>query len=300
MRRILLLYTFSILSSGCLAQNKVPDTDIYLATLKNNNGKITVTDTVNITHRPGYDNQPYFYDNGNSILFVTYKQNAEIQRYDINSGNIYNVSLPFTKGLDAYSPNIVPGSKNVSVVMVEKDSTQRIWQIKISNSEINANEGLKNLFPNVKRVGYYCWIDKDHIAVDILEDSLKIYDIKNNKLTYIDNKTGRCIRKIPGENAISFVKKIADDDWEIMKLDLETNKTSVIVKCPKGSEDFDWAPDGSVYMGNAGKLLIWTKKSGTWQQIADFTGTPLENFYRLTVSPKGDRIAMVNYKGKKP
>lgn len=267
----------------------MPNTDIYLAKLKNKHGKITVSDTENITHRPGYDNQPYFTPDGKGLAYVSYRENAEIFVYNLTSKKANEFSDP-KSGTNVYSPTLMPNNTTLSVVKVEKDSTQRIWIL----------DDLKPLFPDIKRIGYYCWIDKDHIALDILEDTLKIYDIKTKTLTTIDTKAGRCIRKIPGKNAISYVKKISDKEWKIRMYDLDKKESRDLIFTLPGSEDYDWGPDYSMYMGNAGKLYIWTPKSGGWDPIADFTGTPLESFYRLAVSPKGDKIALVSYTGKKP
>jgi len=292
--RTLLIILISTLSLTAMAQNPMPNTDIYLANLKHKHGKISVSDTENITHRPGYDNQPYFTPDGKNLFYVSYRKNAGIYGYTFKNKETKPINTNIS-GVDVYSPNYYPGrdgdlSRLISVVMVEKDSTQRIWLL----------EDNKPLFPDIKRVGYYCWIDKEHIALNILEDTLKVYDIETKKLTTIDIHAGRCIRKIPGQNAISYVKKISAQDWKIMKYDLTTQQSTEIVSTLPGSEDYDWAPDGTIYMGNAGKLYIWTPKSGRWGPIADFTGTPLENFYRLAVSPKGDKIALVSYVGEKP
>ncbi|MFI5134308.1 MAG: hypothetical protein ACHQD9_00515, partial [Chitinophagales bacterium] len=37
-----------------------------------------------------------------------------------------------------------------------------------------------------------------------------------------------------------------------------------------------------------------------WDKVADFKGTAIENFYRLAVSPKGNKIAIVTYEDEKP
>ncbi len=40
--------------------------------------------------------------------------------------------------------------------------------------------------------------------------------------------------------------------------------------------------------------------TGPWEKVADFKGTALFQFYRLAVSPKGDKLAVVTYPDEKP
>src|SRR5262249_19001182 len=53
------------------AQPSPPDTEIFLAPLTKDGGKLTLGAPVNITNSPGYDNQPSFTPDGASILFTS-------------------------------------------------------------------------------------------------------------------------------------------------------------------------------------------------------------------------------------
>ena len=166
--RAFFLFLFSVIAFACFAQATMPNTDIYLANLNNINGKITVSDTENITHRPGYDNQPYFLPSLQGLAYVSYRKNAKIILYMF--GGVKDFELfDSISGTDVYSPEVIPFNLNngfrhnaytddphwdennlqtkflFSVVRVEKDSTQRIW---ILGED-------KPLIPEVKRVGYY-------------------------------------------------------------------------------------------------------------------------------------------------
>ena len=55
-------------------------------------------------------------------------------------------------------------------------------------------------------------------------------------------------------------------------------------------------------MGSKGKLYTYDTTHGSkgkWNEVADFTKT-IGNFYRLAVSPFGDKVAIVSYIGAKP
>jgi hypothetical protein len=73
------------------------------------------------------------------------------------------------------------------------------------------------------------------------------------------------------------------------------------MEMPEGVEDYAWAPDGKVYIGNKGKLFYYdtTTENNVWTEVADFSKT-IGNFYRMTINAKGDKIAVVSYKGTRP
>ena len=86
-----------------------------------------------------------------------------------------------------------------------------------------------------------------------------------------------------------------------MKYDFTEQSRDIIIEMPAGVEDYAWAPDGKIYLGNKGKLFYYDLKTetGTWTEVADFSKT-IGSFYRMAISPKGDKIAVVSYKGERP
>ncbi|MFM7216591.1 MAG: hypothetical protein ACKO1U_01080, partial [Bacteroidota bacterium] len=64
-----LLTTIFILATSLL-HGQLPDTDIFVAEIEWNDGSPTVKKPVNMTKRPGYDNQPYFNHDGNGFYFT--------------------------------------------------------------------------------------------------------------------------------------------------------------------------------------------------------------------------------------
>src|SRR5919199_943152 len=68
-------------------QGAPPSTDIFLAPIRIQNGKPVVEKPVNITARPGYDNQPSFTPDSRSLLFTSVREDAQadIYRYDLRT-----------------------------------------------------------------------------------------------------------------------------------------------------------------------------------------------------------------------
>src|SRR3954470_8467432 len=71
-----------------------PATDIYLAPLQLLRGRATVGRPVNITNRPGYDNQPSFTPDGAAILYTSTRDDgqSDIYRYDRTAKTISRVT----------------------------------------------------------------------------------------------------------------------------------------------------------------------------------------------------------------
>ena len=67
-----------------------------------------------------------------------------------------------------------------------------------------------------------------------------------------------------------------------------------LIQLLDGNEFYAWLPDGSAITAQGSKLFRWDRERGTeWQEVANFADRGIESISRLTVSPEGDRLAMV-------
>ena len=66
------------------------DTEVYLFDLKTEGSSYTLSNQRNISNNPGYDNQPYFYDN-NVVIFASTRNNQT----DIAAYSLKDKSLTF-------------------------------------------------------------------------------------------------------------------------------------------------------------------------------------------------------------
>src|SRR5690242_7351918 len=105
-----------------------PGTDIWVADLTMHGGRATIGKPVNVTARPGYDNQPAFLPDGSGFLYtrIGADRQADIWRYDFATRAARAVTA--TRESE-YSPTLMPKSGGISVVRVEQDSTQRLWRL---------------------------------------------------------------------------------------------------------------------------------------------------------------------------
>src|SRR2546426_10698678 len=105
-----------------------PATDIYVASLRVVDGRVQVGTPVNVTARPGYDNQPFFLPDGGAFLYTSIRADsqADIYRYDLRTAT--SVRLTATRESE-YSPTPLPDGSGFSAVRVEADSPQRLWAV---------------------------------------------------------------------------------------------------------------------------------------------------------------------------
>ena len=115
-----------------------PDTEVFLASLSVRDGKIEIGKPINISNSPGYDNQPAFTPDGQSVLFTSVRggrkpdpansaaTGSDIYRYEIATERLSQVTnTPEAE----YSPTVTPDGSHISVIRVEADGTQRLVAI---------------------------------------------------------------------------------------------------------------------------------------------------------------------------
>jgi hypothetical protein len=267
-----------------------PATDIYLADLRVVQGRVTVGTALNITSRPGYDNQPAFLPDGRSILYTSVRDSqADIYRYDIDS----RASSAVTQTRESeYSPTPLPDKTGFSVIRVEADSTQRLWAFDLDGTHARL------VLDSIKPVGYHAWGD-DHMLILFVLGSpatLQIADAAapGARGEVLARDIGRSLQRIPGRAAVSFLQRDSVAGPSLQQVDVRTRRVTQLVKTPVGAEFFAWTPDGIALTAGGTKLYQWDpRRGGAWQEIADLAAAGLTNITRLAISAKGDRIAIV-------
>jgi hypothetical protein len=285
----LLLLTFVVLSKAVIAQAPA-EADIFVVDLEKKGKSIKVGKPLNITKRKGYDNQPSFTPEGNSILYTSIREDGQADTYLYDLGQ--KTARQMTKTPESeYSPTVMPDNAHFSVVRVEKYQTQRLWQFPMTG------EGEPALIlENIKPVGYHCWLNADNLALFVLGEpnSLVLGRISSGDTTIIARNIGRGIYKIPKKNAVSFVYKRSPTSWDIKQLDLQTGNISTIIECLEGSEDFVWTPDNRLLMcKNAILYQYWPGVDQSWVQIADMNKYGIKGLNRLAINTSGTKLALV-------
>ena len=262
-----------------------PASDIFIIDVTSHNGKTKLGQPIKITSWVGYNNQPSFMPDGQSIFYTSIRdKQADIYRYDIRGG----ATTQITKTPESeYSPTLMPDGKNISVVRVEKDGTQRLWKFPLAGGAPSL------ILENVKPVGYHHWIEDHTLALFVLgkPNTLEIADTRTGKSEIIAENPGRILRKVPDPNQFSFVHKISNQHWEIKYFDMRSHTIASYIETLPGVEDYAWL-NGALLMGKDAKLFaVRPFTGGKWTEVGDFSKSGIKRITRIAVS--GNRIAIV-------
>lgn len=281
----LILFSFSFYAT---AQNS---TEIYLFDINEGNSGATLSNPVNISNNRGYDNQPSFTDDGESILFASSRNNqTDILWYHIGTGSKKWISD--TPGGE-YSPVLMPDGKHISAVRLDPDGLQLLYKYSIETGEAGV------LIPDLK-IGYYVWQLPSQLIAFVLGDPQTLQEINtsSNCIEIPYKNPGRSIHKIPATNKYSFIDKSDSSTWKIMEA-IPGNKesTKVITSTLPLSEDMVWLNETTILMGKESRIFFFDtqQESNGWQVFADLSKFGLNGITRLA---KGSNKLAVVVSGK--
>ncbi|HEX8185080.1 MAG TPA: hypothetical protein VF747_10025, partial [Blastocatellia bacterium] len=237
-------------SSQTATQVTAPGTDIFIAGLGQQQSRFKIGKPVNITKRPGYDNQPKFLPDGKSLFFTSIREDkqADIYRYDIAKGATTRLTVTAES---EYSATVTPDGKHFSVIRVEADSTQRLWKFPLKGGSPVL------VLEKIKPVGYQAWVDEKTVLLFVLgtPNTLQLVDVPTEKAETIITDVGRSLYRAPRQEKVSFVHKVSADEWIIKEMDMKSRKIVPIIKALPSSEDYAWAPGGVLLMAKGSKLF---------------------------------------------
>ncbi|HLB54025.1 MAG TPA: hypothetical protein VJK71_02870, partial [Gemmatimonadales bacterium] len=185
-----LLAIFALAPS--LAAQAPPGTDIFLAPLQRTGAALTAGAPVNITARAGYDNQPSFSPDGRSVYYASAREGqTDLYRYEIAPRRTVRVT---TTAESEYSPTVMPDGRHLSVVRVERDSTQRLWQFTLAGAPV------KPILATIKPVGYHAWLNADTLLLFVLGSpaTLQRAEVGPGTAAILARDIGRALARIPG------------------------------------------------------------------------------------------------------
>lgn len=287
LRLLILVAAFPLAST--LAAQGPPGTDIWVADLTLRGGRVAVGTPVNLTARPGYDNQPAFLPDGSALLYtrIGADAQADVWRYDFAT---HTARALTTTSESEYSPTPIPGSSGISVVRVERDSTQRLWRFDVDGT----NPAL--VFDRLKPVGYHAWAGRAALAVYVLgsPNALVVAALGTERADTVTRDIGRSLQTIPGRRAVSFVQRVDSTEAWLMEVDADTRTLRRLARLPGGAEFHAWTPAGLVLTSDGMTLFQWDAHGGgPWIAVADLGRIGLRGVTRLAVSLDGQRLALV-------
>lgn len=288
------IFIFVLIISPLILSAQIPSSEVWLFPYNHTQNGYYFGTGKNVSNSKGYDNQPAFSDNGTYMVWTAQRDSNEtdIYRFDLNS----HITTRITKtAYSEYSPTYMPGNKYISSVVVEKDSVQRLWRFNKLNGEG------KPLLPKIFGVGYHCWFDDNTVFLFQVTNpsTLIIADARTGANRICVSNVGRCMQtyRSPKQKLLLYTHEADSSKRWIRALDREGNKVADFQAIPalEGSQDFAVDRWGNILMAKGSKLYYWEiGKSTEWKLAGDFAGQGLTNITRITVSPDGSHIALVD------
>jgi WD40 repeat protein len=300
--KLMRLFTTSIMITvyGSLGYGQTaPSTEIYLVDVFFEDDRIQYGTPVNITNWSGYDNQPIFTPDGESILFVSDRSGGQtdIYRYDIQTGGTDRVY--FTSPESEYSPRISPDGKHITAIRKNSDGNSYLWKLPLPGES-----GRMEILVDDMDVGYYTWINGTTVALNVhkkengkIITELYIRDLETGEKTHVINNVGRALYKIPNKKSFSFLDRSPDGQpsffgWEIKEYDMDTGNIFALEPVVPARDGYCWTPRKTLMIAAGAKLLEAKPYSYEgWREVADFISQGIKTISRLAVSPKGNWIA---------
>ncbi len=277
-----------LLSSVCCAQSGY---EIFLMDIDFSGKQIELSNPTNITNHPGYDNQPFFsYDQP----LVYYTSMSDSGQTDIRVYNYQtNETSDFTVTAESeFSPTVTPDHQFVSCISQTLARDQNLVKFPIKGGD-------PVMLINSMKVGYHCWIDSERVILFILDDtlnnSLHYYNLESKSDKLFSNKPGRCISKIPGEDAVAFMDKSNPNEFVINRFDLKTSTISTVCSALNKHEDFIWTKNGLMMMSDGTSLFSFdpTTNDG-WKRITvTDPDNKIKGITRIALNPNNSKIAVV-------
>ncbi len=274
-------------------------TDIHLFALAGGLDSLATATPQALATEPGYDNQPFFDPDGQRVLYTGNRDGRQTDIFEFDRRTRATRQLTRTPEGE-YSPTIPdvrPARQNLArdgftAIRVEADGTQRLWQFDRQGGAPQV------VFTDIKPVGYHTWIDAERLALYVLGTpaTLQLASVALGGGDVVARDIGRTLRLVPGTSLVSFVQRESGDTWAIKTLDPATRRIETITETVTGSldRDYAWMPDGQTLLMTAGTTIhAWTRGGANWRVVMDVKKHGLGAASRLTVSPRGDALAVV-------
>jgi hypothetical protein len=286
-RRSLML-RFLFLFFPCVLLAQLPETDLWLFKLKFEKGIPKIDGGKNITARAGYDNQPSFTPDNKGILYVSIRDDkqADVYRYEISK----NISTQLTKTKESeYSPNFTSTGSEISCVVVEADSTQRLWLY-------NPDGSVKRCYhEGIDSIGYYSWLSADTLLYYKLTapHSLRMYAERSKEDKWICSHPSRAFKKTNGSSFIYAIKDSTNIQYRIYDTRVKRSDLYAVHQ-NSASEDFVWHPTMGLLKSEGNTILKYDEATKSWQVIYDLSTYGIKKITRFAISAKDKYLVIVD------
>lgn len=245
-----------------------------------------------LTNRPEYDNQPNFINEYQLVFSAAdEKGNHDIIVYNFNSDKFTNLSK--TADRSEFSPTLTDCGQYVSAVVMEPDSTQRLWLYPTNFGEPEL------LYDDIAPVGYYDWYDNKAAMFILGQPNKLVYAIGKGNLLEIDDQIGRSIKRRPKTSQISYLsmkspkETLAGIELHIRTFDIESRESQVLGYGLAGSQDFIWLDHNYLLMAQGNGIYRKKSTDSEWEFLGKIESDTHQNITRMAYSPDLNKLVVV-------
>lgn len=272
-------------SSTAMAQG---GTDIWVVELTGQGSALEVGRPRNVTNRAGYDNQPQFTADGLALLFNRIEDDGRADSWRLTIADGALTRLTNTVVEQEYSPTPLPDGSGFSVIVVEGDSTQRLWAYDWNGTPRRPIVGA------LKPVGYHVWIGSGLIGAFVLNNpapnALVLMHPLTDRVDTLARGIERAFARVPGREAFTFVQR-TEENTIVSEVDTRTMRVRRVMTGPRGLEYHVWLPDGTMLISGQGQIWRWADSRLT--PFVDLRSFGINDVSRLALSPDGKTLAFV-------
>ncbi len=294
---ITLLCNIMLVSEHLFAQLPSSDQEIFLVDFTISGDKIELNNLKNISENLGYDNQPWFSSDGETLLYAS-NRDGETDIISLNVTSLEKIWLTETPNRSEYSPQFRPNTEELSYITLSKDGIQdfRNLEITVKNGQLSK---IETIIEKESIIGYYHWFNRESylcfvLPTEQMNSTLQWHKLSNNSdftdKSIILGMPGRSFLPIPNSEYLSFIDK-SSTPWQIMSFDPLTLDVNPISNVLDQSEDFAWLPNGYILMGSGSSLMYHDGQK--WSILSDLSDAGITNITRLAVNGKSKKIALV-------
>ena len=274
-----------------------PDTEVFLADIRLTETKFGLIQLKNVSENKGYDSQPSFSQDGQSLLFAS-NRGGETDIVMMSVWSMNKLWLTDTPNRSEYSPQMRPGHQQFSFITLSPEGAQDFRLRDVVGVDSTRNE---QIIESEKIIGYYTWLNESDYLCFVLPNVNtpttlqwhKGYDSESEEpktQTTLSPTPGRSFHPHPDGLRFSYIDK-SEDAWTIVLWNPETEESSVYAPTLKRSEDMAWLPTGQAIMASGSEIYVWNQTQ--WQLLMDLSSAGIQNITRLVVNKNGEKLALV-------
>lgn len=296
MRKIVL--SLVLLASAATLSAQINDSEVWVGSLDMSAGRFAISNLVNLSKHPGYDNQPAFFPDGRVVY------TSQIAVLDETGHAVQAVVHDFAAG----SSTPVTGALGFSPTPAADGS---LMMLRDGHVVLRDAAGKETALTETKDAGYFVRFD-DRTWVLFMNDKQRrivIYDASTKALDTMAMGATTAPIRIPGKRAVTFVavepfpapegeaaKTAPPRTLHLRQLDVDDRRITTLATVPFAtSGNHVWTSRGTLLMASGHTIYEWNPAHPEdWRKVAEIDNPDLQGLTRIALSPRGDRIALVS------